>query len=328
MGFTILETLACDQVQQVRGILSDMFHQAPDAPHGLVRTLAGDSDRAVAEPVLRCSPVLTDDDFVDIIDARAPDWAQQAIAERERVSPQVSEALGRAGAVAPVAAMISNHGARIEDATLETIVDRAGRVADWQAPLVDRPALSQSLIVKLARVVAAPLLGRLGKRAGLDPGTAAEIDAQVEQRGAGAGAGSKGGLFRCEAKDVETGIPPALPPVVNVAEERARALHGDGALTDGAVAEALDDGEDQFVIAALAVRAGFSFDRARRIVAADSPRSVTALAWKAGFTMRFAMDLQRYLARIVPTSMLYARDGLDYPLTPAEMSEQLNMFAT
>ena len=122
-------------------------------------------------------------------------------------------------------------------------------------------------------------------------------------------------------------MPPDPRPVVNVGDERARALHGDGALTDDTVAVALDDGESEFVIAALAVRAGFSFDRARRIVAAESPRSVTALAWKAGFTMRFAMDLQRYLARIVPTSMLYARDGLDYPLTPAEMTEQLNMFA-
>ena len=38
------------------------------------------------------------------------------------------------------------------------------------------------------------------------------------------------------------------------------------------------------------------------------------------------MDVQRYLARLIPIAMLNARNGLDYPMTPAEMTEQLVCF--
>ena len=95
---------------------------------------------------------------------------------------------------------------------------------------------------------------------------------------------------------------------------------------DEAVAVALDDGEDEFVIAALAVRAGFSFDRARRIVAAESPRSVAALAWKAGCAMRFASQLQLRLGGIAPNQVLNPRGGTDYPLSDEEMDWQLDFF--
>ena len=90
---------------------------------------------------------------------------------------------------------------------------------------------------------------------------------------------------------------------------------------------ALDGADHDFVIAALAQRTKFSVDKVRRIVTAKSPRSMTALAWKAGFTARFAMELQKRLSRIPPPSILNARDGIDFALTKGQMVQQLSMFS-
>jgi hypothetical protein len=54
---------------------------------------------------------------------------------------------------------------------------------------------------------------------------------------------------------------------------------------------------------------------------------MTALAWKAGFTARFAMELQKRLSRIRPPSILNARDGIDFAMTQGQMTEQLAMVA-
>jgi hypothetical protein len=51
-----------------------------------------------------------------------------------------------------------------------------------------------------------------------------------------------------------------------------------------------------------------------------------ALAWKAGLSARFAMDLERILARVPPRAIVNARDGLDFPFTSAEMTQHLALF--
>jgi hypothetical protein len=51
-----------------------------------------------------------------------------------------------------------------------------------------------------------------------------------------------------------------------------------------------------------------------------------ALSWKAGFNARFAMDLQRQLAGIPPRKVINARNGIDYPHSPEDMTTQLSLF--
>ena len=43
--------------------------------------------------------------------------------------------------------------------------------------------------------------------------------------------------------------------------------------------------------------------------------------------MRFALDMQRRLAGISSAALIYARDGVDYPLTPKEMNWHIGLFA-
>ena len=232
MGFTILETLAVDQMVRVRKILSRALERDVAAPRGVVLTLARDTEQEVAEPILENSPVLTEGDLIDIVTDGVPAWAREAIISRPQVSAAVTEAVAKRDRV-------PSKGER--------------------APSKKR---------------------------------------------------------RSKPKD------PAETP-----EARAARLHEAGKLNDEVVALALAAGERAFVTAALALRAGLPLSIGQRIVASRSAKAVTALAWKGKFPMRFALDVQRRLAGISSAALIYARDGVDYPLTPKEMNWHIGLFA-
>lgn len=86
------------------------------------------------------------------------------------------------------------------------------------------------------------------------------------------------------------------------------------ALTDVSVAAALDNKDYKLVVAALALRASIPMPTIERMVRVKSVKKIVALAWKTGFSARFAMDLQRDLAFISPTKIMNARDGIDFPM--------------
>ena len=153
MGFTILETLMRDTSLRVRRTLADVIKHMFNVPHEIVHDLATDADRRVAAPVLRHSPVLTDDDLVDIVRSGAPDWSHQAIAARDSVSERVSDALVEAGATPTVTRLLKNKSADIGEPALENIVDRAPEVEVWHEPLVERPALPRRLARKVSGFV-------------------------------------------------------------------------------------------------------------------------------------------------------------------------------
>ena len=323
MGFTILETLACDQLVRVRRILAEAFCTPPDAPPEIVRTLARDRREEVAAQVLRNSPVLTDEDIVDIVDHNAPDWAFEAVAGRESISPAVTEVLARSPSLAAVGAMVSNPGADISEPVMGGIVDRAADAHELQEPLVNRPSLSSGLMIRLARFVAAPLLAVLQQRDGLDEETAASLDRVAEQRGeAVSSGGRRKGLIGGKRKGKNGGRKDS-------GDAGAQSGKGSGKsrrTSDTAISAAMDSGNAETIVEGLAERAGYPAALAHRMVFSGSARTITALCWKAGVSMRFALDVQRRIGHIAPQSLLYARDGFDYPLSQHEMEEQLSLF--
>jgi len=312
MGFTLLETLMRDQVVRVRHVLAEALCARPDAPHGVVVGLARDEEETVAAPVLRHSPVLNDNDMLAILGDGAPDWARDAMAARPSVSRALSGALADGASSHTLTCILANPNAAIDEPAMERIVARAASETELQTPLVARPGLSAKLLVELARVVAAPLLGPLSKRGDVDPDTARRIGRAIETR-------KKDDLARPAAgRAAKAGTAPAAAPAADDGE-------GDGPGED-AIALALTGGETEFVIEQLARRAGLPKDTVRRMIAARSPRTMVALAWKAGLGARCALDLQRQLARIPPGKLIHARNGTDFALNPAEMNEQIAMF--
>ena len=307
MGFTILETLARDTLVRVRRTLAEAIKDQPSAPRPIILELARDPEQEVAIPILRNSPVLTERDLIDIASGGVPDWAQTAIAERRTVEAEVSAAIVTRGDVPAITHLLKNKRAVIDDRTIERVVDNAEKVVEWHEPLVARPSLPGGAILKLARFVAAPLLAALRSRKGLDPQVATGIDTVARSRG------------------IEAQKLPARRDDGAKTKNRAEHLFRNGRLTDEAVGLALETGDNDFVISALALRAGISHETAKRILESRSPRTVTALCWKAGHSMRFALEVQKRISQILPNQLLNAHDGHEFPLSPDEMDFQLEL---
>ena len=300
MGFTILETLMRDSSLRVRRTLADVIKNMFNVPHAVAHGLASDPDKRIAAPVLRHSPVLTDEDLVNIVQSGAPDWAHQAIASRNQVSERVSGALVNAGATPTVTRLLKNQSADIGEPAMENIVDRAPDVEAWHEPLVKRPALPLRLAQKVSGFVSAPLKAVLAKK------TESAADGKAEK---------VGWSPREQKTDGGTETP----------IDRARRLHAAGKMTDAVMDLALNANERDFLMAGIALRAGVPLWGVERIVDGQSARGVTALRWKAGIPMRFAIELQRRLARIPPSKVIHARDGVDYPFSEEEMQGRLDL---
>lgn len=303
MGFTILETLMRDSSIRVRRALADAIGHMFHVPHDIAAGLARDPERRVAAPVLRHSPVLTDDDLVDIVETGAADWAHQAIAARDTVSERVSAALVDAGATPTVTRLLKNNAADIGEPALETIVERAPDIEAWHEPLVKRPKLPLGLARKIAGFVKAPLKAALAARKDTEDRTDTNASSAV-------------GWSPPEEKE-NGGL--------ETPKDRARRLHADKKLNDAVIQMALNANQREFVMAAIALRAGVPLWGVERIVEGGSAKGVTALCWKAGVQMRFAIELQRRLARVPPSRVVHARDGFDYPFSDEDMQGRLEL---
>ena len=75
----------------------------------------------------------------------------------------------------------------------------------------------------------------------------------------------------------------------------------------------------------VALRAVIPRKTAERVLETRSPRTVTALCWNAGLSMRFALEVQKRISRIPPSQLLNARDGRYYPMSEDEMEFQLEL---
>ena len=89
---------------------------------------------------------------------------------------------------------------------------------------------------------------------------------------------------------------------------------------------ALSGNDRDFMLRALVGKTHYSGDMVQRMIDSQNPKVVTALAWKAGFRMRTALQLQLRGARIPYTRVLNPRDGVDYPFPEAELERQLEFF--
>jgi uncharacterized protein (DUF2336 family) len=307
----VLELLVRDQAVRVRQVIAEALKDVADAPAEIIQLLARDSEIAVAGPVLENSPLLSDEDILEII-AQAPiPGALAAVARRATVRPAVADAVAASADVGAIAALLANPSAQIREETLDRLVERAPGNVAWHRPLVERPVLAAATARKLAGFVADHLLRRLSERRDLDPATAREVAQAVKRR----------------LDDASDPAPPISPAPNQAAEAlaRARQLQRDGKLGESAVLAAAAS-DRAFASAALAVLAELPVETIDRVLAARSPKGVTALAWKSGFSMRAALKLQLQLAQIAPAQALKPRADGGFPLSAEAMEWQLDFF--
>jgi uncharacterized protein (DUF2336 family) len=299
-----LEQLARDHAEHVRAALASAIKDVACAPPAVVRTLAQDIERSVAEPVLHYCATLTDSDLLEIVASRSESWALAAVARRARVSAPVSDAIIDKGDAEATSVLLDNSGAIIDEPALERIVETAAERREWQGKLAARPGLPPRFAVRLAEFVDQSVIKTLRQRNDFDDATISEVAAVARRR----------------VDWIEAGRPGES------AESRAVRLYRQDRLDETAIGDALSWEETDFVEAALSLRAAAPPAVVRRIMQANNPRAVTALAWRAGLSMRCAMQIQARAAGISPSRMLNARNGAAYPLTPEEMSDTLALY--
>ncbi len=325
----IIEILARDQVPRMRQILAEGLAEVTGAPPPVigkvVKDLALDKVLAVAAPLLERSVLLGDDDLLEIIRGNPPAGALSCIARRHEAGPDVAEAIAASEDTGAVAALLANSSAQIREETLDSIIDAAPGIKVWHEPLVRRPALSAKFARRIAGFVAKALLDVLTAREDLPPETTRAVAKAVRRRldDAEAKQAKKSKAKPADKKKAKRGNKndKEEPPL-----ERAKRLHAAGKLDEEAISGAVAAGERDFAHAALAVRSDLGPHIVEEIIASRSAKAVTSLAWKAGLSMRLAMQLQMRLAGIAPNAILNARDGIDYPISADDMNWQIEFF--
>ena len=337
----LLMVFAEDGDPAVRQALSLAVKALESTPRPVANSLARDQEWAVAEPVLRHSPVLTDDDLIEISRASPHSGTIGTIARRSHVSPVVADAIARSDNVDAVTVLLANKSAQIREDTLDHILDRAPEHQAWHRPLVDRPSLSANAVKRLAGFVAQSLVEVLRQRPDLAAETGAVLEDIAGQRFCDAVAADTNRDRATETawQDPESdGSAAAASPTSAkktgkkgahaAAVSEVKALAQSGALDESALSQAILDGNRGVVTAGLALLAGLPHDLVDSIVRAQSARGLTAIVWKAGLSMTFAVKVQLNLARLSPAAILYDKDEGKFPMSEDEMREQLNYFST
>ncbi len=308
MTIEALETLARDQLPKVRAILAEALKSADNVPHDIVRRLAQDVESIVAAPILEYSPLLSDDDLLEIIASGTANGGLSAIARRAGVARPVADAIVATLDVPAVAALLANPSAQIREETLDAIIDHAADIRAWHEPMVFRAELSVRAMRRICQFVGASLVDILVERHKLPPELEGELKKNVRRR-------------------IESA--PTIPdePKQSPAE-RVAELQAAGQLDDECISNAAEAGDRAFVLLALVQLSGLPTTVVNKIIEARSPKGVTSLAWKAGLSMRTAIRLQLRLAVIAPQSVMNARNGVDFPMTEADMEWQIGYFSS
>jgi len=146
----------------VRQALSDALASAEKAPRVIVHALAGDQPD-VALPLLKYSPVLSEDDLVDLV-ATGRSEAQVAIAARAMLPGAVAAAVAEVGGEEACLALMENSEAVIPLFSLDRIVERFGHLASIREALLARNDLAmatrQAVLAKLSQTLAEFVAGR------------------------------------------------------------------------------------------------------------------------------------------------------------------------
>ncbi|WP_342362663.1 DUF2336 domain-containing protein [Terrarubrum flagellatum] len=159
--FNDIMTMVADSVTtEVRAEFADRIADRSDAPLSLIERLASD-DLQVASPILRRSPVLTDDKLAAIASTSSQDHLL-AISNRQQISEIITDVLVRRGDQRVVRNVAGNQGARFSQTGFGELVRKAEGDQELQMRLVARqdlpaetvekllPQLSEQLVVKLA----------------------------------------------------------------------------------------------------------------------------------------------------------------------------------
>jgi uncharacterized protein (DUF2336 family) len=173
---------------RVRANIAEVVRDLPDGPREIVLRLAHDPAVMVCEPVIRFSPMLTQEDLMALIASEPPPSTIVAVARRPGIGPAVSDAVVGTSINTAIGALLENPTAQIRETTLDALAAQSEEQPDWQAPLVRRPRLPPRSQQMLSEIVTGSLLEALTARSDLDPKVGQAVALALSRAWTGPGA--------------------------------------------------------------------------------------------------------------------------------------------
>jgi len=305
-GFVVkaMGILALDQVVIVRRALSSSLKDCAYAPQDVVSKLARDAEREISEPILRFCSALSDDDIIDILSGFNEDWVVEAIAARDKVSTAISEAVIDAEKEVAGKMLIEKHGDEFGEDLLKKIVDKSKTFKGWQSPVAKMKILPISFAKELAEFVGDAVRDILLNRSDYDDDLIDEISEVFKRR-----------VDFMEEKIISDDEPTS---------DRVARYYNDKLLDDEMVLDAIGSRDIGFVYESLAILSDVAVSRVKEIINMKAPKSIIAIVWKSGLSMRTALQIEKEVARVNANDLIYPRGGTDYPMTEDELNWQLD----
>jgi hypothetical protein len=285
-----IKQLTEDSVTPVRVALASALKDVARTPHAIARKLADDAEREVAEPIIRYSLSLSDEDLLALVTQYPQGWHTQTIASRPRLSSSIMEAVIGSGNMLAGQALLANDKAKISPDALAILQKNP----DLAQAIADRSSLKRKLKRDLSFVIERNLYVFLRREANLDRATTYDVLRKMNQR-----------------VDTQEKLPDTPPEI----------------LTEEQLKDAIVLGEHEIVFRAFAIRAKIDEATAKKmLVEAGTAKTVIALCVKANYSMAFALFCQQRLAKLSPDKIFYPKDNGGVPITADEIKWQWDFF--
>ena len=240
--------------------LANRLAPVPNAPHGVVVTLAKNDNIVVAGPVLKQAR-LYDPELKDIAQTKSQAHLL-ALSTRSGISETLSDVLVQRGNGEVARSVATNPKARLSENAFTTLVRRAERdgvLAEKVGMRTDiPPRLFRQLLMQASEVVQKRLLAQ------------AKPDTQAEIR-------------RVLAKVTDEVAAKAAPRNYTATLAAVQALHKERKLTEADIAEYANSGKYEETIAALATISMVPIEVVDRLINGERADPVLILARAAGF---------------------------------------------
>ncbi len=287
----VIARLAAVIEARARLELAERLADAPNAPRGVIRSLAHD-DIEIARPVLARSERLSDEDLVAVAIAKGREH-MLAITARQNLSEPVTDVLVKRGDRRVVHAVAANPGARFSEGSLSSLVDRARIDTPLQELLGERIDLPEEHVRQLVAIAQETARRRLAEDA---PGGTAIVEAVEIGASAVRAAVVPGGRDLGAAYAIVSRIAATRP------------------ITEGDVASYARDGRGDEAICAIAFAADLSLATAERLFKAGDSELLVVVARAQGWafaTLEPLLVLRDPSGGLAPHLRKRARDAFE-----------------
>lgn len=289
----IFRLLMKDTAVRVRETLAERIKENPNIPRDIVFHMANDVE-SVALPVLAVTEVLSDSDFVKIIEATRDMDKLLTISKREGVSERVSDALVETRYPDVITSLLMNGTALIAERSLSKVVDEFRHDAGVIAAVAERQPLPMTLVERLVNEASEAVASQLKERYNL---SSEQVDADTA-------ASRDDIMLRMLKHDLPDDELMAL----------VRQMAATERLTSSLVMTALCRGQLNFFTAAMAHYANIPFPNARKLVADKGEFGFRGLFEKSGLPESMFHAVRLILSTVkdmedgdaIPGSLIYA----------------------